>query len=70
MSTPIEIVGGIGDYEAAAIVAAIQSILSQEEAKARQLTTTSSWKVELGELPTGRWGVAKPAGSSDSPEPD
>ena len=66
MNPRIEIVGGAGDYEAAAIVAAIQSILSEEEAKARRLTTTSRWKVELEEFQTGRWGVAPPPGGSES----
>lgn len=65
MSPRIEIVGGAGAYEAAAIVAAIQSILSEEEAKARQLTTTSRWKVELDEFQTGRWGVARPPGAPE-----
>ncbi|NNC92091.1 MAG: hypothetical protein HKN80_06330 [Acidimicrobiia bacterium] len=60
MSPHIEIVGGAGGYEAAAIVAAIQSILAQEEARARQLTTTSRWKVELEGFQTGRWGVGPP----------
>lgn len=70
MSPEIDIVGGAGDYEAAAIVAAVQSILSEEEAKARQLTSTSRWKVELEEFAPGRWGVANPAGSPDSNPPD
>jgi hypothetical protein len=60
VSPQIEIVGGAGNYEAAAIVAAIQSIISEEEAKARNLTTTSRWKVELEEFRPGRWGVAPP----------
>jgi len=70
MSPEIEIVGGAGGYEAAAIVAAIQSILAEEEAKARRLTTTSRWKVELEEFSPGRWGVANPAGSPDQSQPD
>jgi len=65
VSPRIEIVGGAGNYEAAAIVAAIQSIISEEEAKARQLTSTSRWKVELEEFPTGRWGVGP---SPDAPQ--
>ena len=68
MNPPIEIVGGAGDYEAAAIVAAIQSILSEEEAKARRLTTTSRWTVELEEFQTGRWGVAPPPGEPGTPD--
>lgn len=70
MSPRIEIVGGAGNYEAAAIVAAIQSILSEEEAKARQLTSSSRWKMELEGFAPGRWGVANPAGSPESPQPD
>jgi hypothetical protein len=66
VSPRIEIVGGAGDYEAAAIVAAIQSILSEEEAKARNLTTTSRWKVELEDFQTGRWGVGQPPEGSPS----
>ncbi|MDH3540148.1 MAG: hypothetical protein OEP52_09145 [Acidimicrobiia bacterium] len=65
MTPQIEIVGGAGAYEAAAIVAAIQSILAEEEAKARRLTTTSRWKLELEEFQTGRWGVAPPPGAPE-----
>lgn len=60
MSAEIEIVGGAGEYEAAAIVAAIQSILSEEDAKAKQLTSTSRWKVELEVFEPGRWAVGTP----------
>jgi len=66
MSPQFEIVGGAGEYEAAAIVAAIQSILAEEEAKARQLTTTSRWKVELVDFQPGRWGV-DPSGAPEEP---
>ena len=60
MSAEIEIVGGAGEYEAAAIVAAIQSILSEEDAKAKQLTSTSRWKAELEGFEPGRWAVGTP----------
>ncbi|NNL13822.1 MAG: hypothetical protein HKO82_09070 [Acidimicrobiia bacterium] len=62
MSAEIEIVGGAGDYEAAAIVAAIQAIFSEEDARAKQLTTTSRWRIELKAFEPGRWGL-------DIPEP-
>ncbi len=67
MSPLIEIVGGAGEYEAAAIVAAIQSILAEEEAKARQLTTTSRWQVELVDFQPGRWGVSSSGEPEDPP---
>ena len=67
MSAEVEIVGGAGEYEAAAIAAAVQAILAEEEAKARKPSTISRWKVELEEFRPGRWGLANPAGSS---EPD
>jgi len=60
VSAEIEIVGGAGEYEAAAIVAAIQSILSEEDAKAKELTSTSRWRVELKGLEPGRWAVGTP----------
>ena len=60
MSSEIEIVGGAGEYEAAAIVAAIQSILSEEDAKAKQLASTSRWRFELAGFEPGRWGVETP----------
>jgi hypothetical protein len=60
VSSEIEIVGGAGEYEAAAIVAAIQSILSEEDAKAKQLTSTSQWRVELEGFEPGRWAVGTP----------
>jgi uncharacterized protein (DUF2237 family) len=66
MSAEIEIVGGAGDYEAAAIVAAIQTIFFEEDAKAKQLTSTSRWRIELeGFEPGRRWGVAQPPASPD-----
>jgi len=70
VSPEIEIVGGAGEYEAAAIVAAIHAILSEEEAKARQMTTTSRWKVEHEDFQTGRWGITHPAGAPDGTESD
>ena len=57
MTAEVTIGGGAGEYEAAAIVAAVQAILAEEEAKARRLTTTSQWKPTLRERPSGRWGV-------------
>jgi phenylpyruvate tautomerase PptA (4-oxalocrotonate tautomerase family) len=66
----IEIVGGAGEYEAAAIVAAVTAIMAEEEARARQLTTTSRWKVELEEFRPGRWGVGDPAGAPRPRPPD
>lgn len=67
MSTEIEIVGGAGEYEAAVIVAAIQAVLAEEEAKARQLTTTSQWKPELSEFAPGTWGVTRPDSTGTDP---
>jgi len=66
----IEIVGGAGEYEAAAIVAAVAAIMAEEEARARQLTTTSRWRVEIEEFQPGRWGVADPAGAPARKPPD
>jgi hypothetical protein len=66
MSPKIEIVGGAGEYEAAAIVAAVQVVLAEAEAKARRPATTSRWKLEVEEFRPGRWGLAhQPA---DPPE--
>jgi hypothetical protein len=58
MNPEIEITGGAGDYEAAAIVGAIQAVLAEAEAKARRPATTSRWKQELEEFRPGRWGLA------------
>ena len=64
----VEISGGAGPYEAAAIIAAVQVILAEEEARARRPTTTSRWRVELEEFTAGRWGVTEgpnpPGGAS------
>ena len=59
MSAEVEIVGGAGDYEAAAIVAAIQAIFFEEDARAKQLTTTSRWRIELKRFEPGRWGLER-----------
>ena len=60
MSPEIEIVGGAGEYDAAAIVAALQAIIAEEEARASRMTTTSRWRAELEEFQPGRWGIAHP----------
>lgn len=60
MTPEVEIVGGADEYQAAVIVAAIQAILAEEEAKAKQLSTTSRWKPEIKRFEPGNWGVAQP----------
>lgn len=68
MSPEIEIVGGAGEYEAAAIVAAVQAVLAEAEAKARRPETTSRWQPELEEFRPVRWGVGHhPAGGPEAP---
>ena len=57
MSPEIEIIGGAGEYEAAAIVAAVQAVLAEAEAKARRPETTSRWEQRPEEFSPGRWGV-------------
>ena len=64
MNPEIEIVGGAGEYEAAAIFAAVQVVLAEAEAKARRPATTSRWKVELEGFGPARWGVRPGAGDS------
>ena len=64
MNPEIEIVGGAGEYEAAAIFAAVQVVLAEAEAKARRPATTSRWRVELEAFESTRWGV--PPGTGDS----
>ena len=64
MTPEIEIVGGADEYQAAVIVAAIQAILAEEEAKAKQLTTTSRWKAEIERFEPGTWGVPQPGPDS------
>ncbi len=66
MSAEVEIVGGAGEYEAAAIVAAVQSILAEEDAKAKQLASTSRWRAEVEGFKAGRWGVGSPPASPDA----
>lgn len=65
----VEISGGAGPYEAAAIIAAVQVILAEEEARARRPTTTSRWRVELEEFPAGRWGVTPGSNPPGGPSP-
>ena len=64
MNPKIEIVGGAGQYEAAAIFAAVQVVLAEAEAKARRPATTSRWRVELETFEPQRWGVRPGAGGS------
>lgn len=63
MNPRLEISGGAGEYEAAAIAAAIQVLLAEAEARSRRPSTTSRWKMELEEFSPGTWGVSRPAGS-------
>ena len=67
MNPEIEIVGGAGENEAAAIVAAIQVVLAEAEAKSRRPSTTSEWRVELEAFTPARWGV--PPSGDGSPPP-
>jgi len=70
VSAEIEIVGGAGEYEAAAIAAAIHAILAEEEARARRLSTTSRWKLQLEGFSPGQCGLSHPAGAADADAPD
>ena len=60
MTPEVEIVGGAGEYEATVIVAAIQAIIAEEEAKLKRMTTTSRWKAEIKPFERGTWGVPRP----------
>lgn len=66
MSPRIEIVGGAGEYEAAAIAAAVQAVLAEAEAKARRPSTTSQWRLELEAFTPVSWSV-RPGGGDTPP---
>ncbi len=63
MTPDFEIVGGAGPYETAAVAAALHAILSESEARSRQMTTVSRWRVELPQYEPSGWGVGQPAGA-------
>ena len=67
MTTRIEIVGGADEHETAAVVAAIQAIIAEEEANARRAHSGSSWRPELPVYKPGTWGVAQPRRLSEEP---
>lgn len=67
MTPEIEIVGGADEYQAAAIVAAIQAVLAEEEARAKRLSTVSRWRPEITTFEPGTWGVPRPDRGSDQP---
>lgn len=59
MTPEVEIVGGAGEFEAAVIVAAIQAVIAEEEAKVKRMTATSRWKTEIKPFERGTWGVPR-----------
>lgn len=65
MTTRIEIVGGADEHEAAAVIAAIQAVLAEEEANARRAHSGSLWRPELPVYKAGTWGVAQPRTRGD-----
>ena len=67
MSPEIEIVGGASEDTAAAILAAIQVIIAEEEASAKRAATPSRWRAELPRFERSTWGVRSP-GSPDEEE--
>lgn len=65
MSPRIEIAGGAAENEAAAIVAAIQAVIAEEEDQARRARRGSRWRPELPVFQPGSWGVPRPAEADD-----
>lgn len=66
MRPRIEVVGEADDHEAAAVVAAIQAVIAEEEANARRAHLRSRWRPELPVFEPGSWGVApRPHGGEE-----
>lgn len=69
MNVEVDIVGGADENEAAAILAAIQALIAEEEEAVKRATVPSRWKSAPRSLPRDPWKIASPepnAGDSGS----
>ncbi len=60
MNVEIDIVGGADEHEAAAILAAIQALIAEEEETVRKATAPSRWKAPLPRFSRDPWKLASP----------
>ena len=67
MNPRIEVVGDADEHEAAAVVAAVQAVIAEEEANARRAHSGSRWKPELPVYQPGTWGVPTPPSTLEDP---
>ena len=58
MNVEIDIVGGANENEAAAILAAIQALIAEEEETVKRATAPSRWKATLRGFPRDPWKIA------------
>ncbi len=70
MNVEIDIVGGADENEAAAILAAIQALIAEEEEAVRKATAPSRWKSAPRSFARDPWKLASPNTSSDDTRGD
>ncbi|MEE9183854.1 MAG: hypothetical protein V3U39_05165 [Acidimicrobiia bacterium] len=58
MNVEVDIVGGADENETAAILAAIQALIAEEEEAIRAATAPSRWKAAPRRFPRDPWKIA------------
>ena len=58
MNVEVDIIGGVDENEAAAILAAIQALIAEEEESIKSATTPSRWKAAQRSFPRDPWKIA------------
>lgn len=70
MKVEIDIVGGADENEAAAILAAIQALIAEEEEAVRKATAPSRWKSTPRSFARDPWKLASPDANPDDAQRD
>ncbi len=68
MNVEVDIVGGADENETAAILAAIQALIAEEEEAVRAATAPSRWKAGPRRFPRDPWKIASSESNAGDPE--
>ena len=60
MNVEVDIIGGADENEAAAILAAIQALIAEEEEAVKKATAPSRWKSAPPSFPRDPWKIVSP----------
>ncbi len=70
MNVELDIVGGADENETAAILAAIQALIAEEEEAIRAATAPSRWKAAPRRFPRDPWKIESPESNVGDPASD